>query len=65
VYTITTPATMTPVDMSKIIFIPLIIILFTADTGTIAPIRVRIFGLYPFGNLNATVCLLPSFINYV
>ena len=40
-YTITTPAAMTPVDMSKIIFIPLITILFIADTGTMAPICVR------------------------
>ena len=32
---------MTPIDMSKIIFNPLITILFIADTGTMAPICVR------------------------
>jgi hypothetical protein len=33
-----TSAAMTPVDMSKIIFNPLITILFIAGTGTIAPL---------------------------
>jgi hypothetical protein len=37
-----TSAAMTPVDMSKIIFNPLINILFIADTGTMAPICVKI-----------------------
>jgi hypothetical protein len=36
---------MTPVDMSKIIFNPLITILFIADTGTMAPIGERIIGV--------------------
>jgi hypothetical protein len=35
---------MTTVDMSKIIFNPLITILFIADTGTMAPLCVRILG---------------------
>jgi hypothetical protein len=37
-----TSAAMTPVDMSKIIFNPLITILFIADTGTMAPVCVKI-----------------------
>ena len=37
-----TSAAMTPVDMSKIIFNPLITILCIADTGTMAPICVKI-----------------------
>jgi hypothetical protein len=53
VYTITTPAA-----MSKIIFHTLITILFIADTGTMCD-DVR---LYLVGNLNASVCLLPSFL---
>ena len=39
-----TSAAMTPVDMSKIIFTPLITILFIADTGTMAPICVMLLG---------------------
>jgi hypothetical protein len=46
-YSITTPEAMTPVDMSKIIFIPLIIILLIAYTETIAPICVRMLGCTP------------------
>jgi hypothetical protein len=46
-YTITTPAAMTPVDMSEIIFIPLITILFIVDTGKMAPICVRMSGFTP------------------
>jgi hypothetical protein len=44
---ITTPAAMTPVDMIKIIFIPLITILFIADTGKFPPICVRTLGCTP------------------
>jgi hypothetical protein len=47
VYTITTPAAMAPVDVSKIIFNPLITILFIADTGKMAPICVRMLGCIP------------------
>ena len=64
-YTITTGAAMTPVDMSKIIFNSLITILFIADTGTMAPICVRILGCTPLENLNASVSLLSSFLIYV
>jgi hypothetical protein len=39
VYTITTPAAMTPVDVSKIIFNPRVTILFIVDTGKMAPIE--------------------------
>ena len=37
-----TSTAITPIDMSKIIFNPLITILFIADTGTMAPICVKI-----------------------
>ena len=42
-----TSAAMTPVDMSSIIFNPLITILFIAGTGMMAPICVRILGCTP------------------
>ena len=42
-----TSAAMTPVDMSKIIFNPLITILFIVDTGAMAPICVRMLGCTP------------------
>ena len=35
---------MTPVDMSQILFNPLITIIFIADTGMITPICVRMSG---------------------
>jgi hypothetical protein len=38
---------MTLVDMSKIIFNPLITILFIVDTGAMAPICVRMLGSTP------------------
>ena len=45
--TIHTSAAMNPVEMSKIILIPLITLLFIADTVAMAPICVRMLGFTP------------------
>ena len=42
-----TSEAMTPVDMRKIIFNPLITIIFIVDTGAMAPICVRMLGCTP------------------